>query len=107
MWFVFPQLKGLGRSPMALRYGLDDLAMAQDYLKHEVLGPRLLDCTRAVLGVSGRTAHQIFGSPDDLKFRSSMTLFGRADLEQQAFADALAQYYDGIEDFRTLELLGG
>ena len=107
MWFVFPQLKGLGRSPMALRYGLDDLAMAQDYLKHEVLGPRLLDCTRAVLGVSGRTAHQIFGSPDDLKFRSSMTLFGRADPEQQAFADALAQYYDGIEDFRTLELLGG
>ena len=107
MWFIFPQLKGLGRSPTALRYGLDDLAMAQDYLKHEVLGPRLLECTRAVLGVSGRTAHQIFGSPDDLKFRSSMTLFGRADPEQPAFADALAQYYDGIEDFRTLELLGG
>ena len=107
MWFIFPQLKGLGRSPTALRYGLDDLAMAQDYLKHEVLGPRLLECTRAVLGVSGRTAHQIFGSPDDLKFRSSMTLFGRADPEQPAFADALAKYYDGIEDFRTLELLGG
>ena len=107
MWFIFPQLKGLGRSPTALRYGLDDLAMAQDYLKHEVLGPRLLECTRAVLGVSGRSAHQIFGSPDDLKFRSSMTLFGRAEPEQPAFADALAQYYDGIEDFRTLELLGG
>ena len=107
MWFIFPQLKGLGRSPTALRYGLDDLAMAQDYLKHEVLGPRLLECTRAVLGVSGRSAHQIFGSPDDLKFRSSMTLFGRADPEQPAFADALAKYYDGIEDFRTLELLGG
>ena len=107
MWFIFPQLKGLGRSPTALRYGLDDVAMAQDYLKHEVLGPRLLECTRAVLGVSGRSAHQIFGSPDDLKFRSSMTLFGRADPEQPAFADALAQYYDGIEDFRTLELLGG
>ena len=107
MWFIFPQLKGLGRSPTALRYGLDDLAMAQDYLEHEVLGPRLLECTRAVLGVSGRSAHQIFGSPDDLKFRSSMTLFGRADPEQPALADALAQYYDGIEDFRTLELLGG
>ena len=107
MWFIFPQLKGLGRSPMALRYGLDDLAMAQDYLKHEVLGPRLLECTRAVLGVSGRTAHQIFGSPDDLKLRSSMTLFGRADPEQPDFADALAKYYDGIEDFRTIELLGG
>ena len=107
MWFIFPQLKGLGRSPTALRYGLDDIAMAQDYLRHEVLGPRLLECTRAVLGVSGRTAHQVFGSPDDLKFRSSMTLFGRADPEQPAFADALAKYYDGIEDFRTLELLGG
>src|SRR5690348_2729723 len=72
MWLIFPQLTALGRSPTALRYGLDDVAMAQDYLRHEVLGPRLLECTRAVLGVSGRTAHQIFGSPDDLKFRSSM-----------------------------------
>jgi uncharacterized protein (DUF1810 family) len=107
MWFIFPQLTGLGRSPMALRYGLDDLAMAQDYLRHEVLGPRLLECTGAVLGVSGRTAHQIFGSPDDLKFRSSMTLFGRADPGQPAFAETLARYYDGIEDLRTVELLGG
>lgn len=107
MWFIFPQLTALGRSPTALRYGLDDVAMAQDYLRHEVLGRRLIECTRAVLGVSGRTAHQIFGSPDDLKFRSSMTLFGRADPEQAAFADALAQYYDGQEDFRTVELLGG
>ena len=107
MWFIFPQLTALGRSPTALRYGLDDVAMAQDYLRHEVLGRRLIECTRAVLGVSGRTAHQIFGSPDDLKFRSSMTLFGRADPEEAAFADALAQYYDGQEDFRTVELLGG
>jgi uncharacterized protein (DUF1810 family) len=107
MWFIFPQLKGLGRSATALRYGLDHLQMAQDYLRHDVLGPRLLECTRAVLGVSGRTAHQIFGSPDDLKFRSSMTLFSRADPEQQVFAEALAKYYDGIEDVRTLELLGG
>jgi uncharacterized protein (DUF1810 family) len=107
MWFIFPQLTALGRSPTALRYGIDDLAVAQSYLQHDVLGPRLLECTRAVLGVSGRTAHQIFGSPDDLKFRSSMTLFGRADPEQPAFADALAQYYDGEEDFRTVELLGG
>ena len=107
MWFIFPQLKGLGRSAMALRYRLDDLAMAQDYLRHEVLGPRLIECTRLVLGVSGRTAHQIFGSPDDLKFRSSMTLFGRADPEQPAFAAALTKYYDGIEDIRTVELLDG
>ena len=107
MWFIFPQLTALGRSPTALRYGLDDLAMAQDYLNHEVLGPRLIECTRAVLGVSGRSAHEIFGSPDDLKFRSSMTLFGRADREQPAFEDALAKYYGGIEDLRTVELLGG
>lgn len=106
MWFVFPQLTALGRSPTALRYGIEDLAMAQGYLRHEVLGPRLIECTQAVLGLSGRTAHQIFGSPDDLKFRSSMTLFSRADPEQAAFADAIARYYDGIEDRRTLELLG-
>ena len=107
MWFIFPQLKSLGRSQTALRYGLDDLAMAQDYLRHPVLGPRLLECTRLVLGVSGRTTHEIFGSPDDLKFRSSMTLFARADPEQPAFPDALAKYYGGIEDARTVELLGG
>jgi uncharacterized protein (DUF1810 family) len=107
MWFIFPQLTALGRSATALRYGLDDLAMAQGYLRHDVLGPRLIECTRTVLGVSGRTAHQIFGSPDDLKFRSSMTLFSRADPEQPVFADALAKYYGGIEDPRTVELLGG
>ena len=107
MWFIFPQLTALGRSPTALRYGLDDLPMAQDYLRHDILGPRLLECTQAVLGVSGRTAHEIFGSPDDLKFRSSMTLFGRADPAQPAFAEALARYYGGIEDLRTVALLGG
>ena len=107
MWFIFPQLTALGRSATALRYGLDDLAMAQGYLRHDVLGPRLIECTRTVLGVSGRTAHQVFGSPDDLKFRSSMTLFSRADPEQPVFADALAKYYGGIEDPRTVELLGG
>ena len=81
MWYVFPQLTALGRSPTALRYGIEDLAMAQEYLRHDVLGPRLLECTRMVLGVTRRSAHEIFGSPDDLKFRSSMTLFGRADPE--------------------------
>ena len=105
MWFIFPQLTALGRSATALRYGIDDLGTAQAYLRHAVLGPRLVECTRLVLGVDGRTAHQIFGSPDDLKFRSSMTLFGRADPGQPAFAEALAKYYDGIEDPRTLELL--
>ncbi len=106
MWFVFPQLTALGRSPTALRYGIADLATARDYLRHPLLGPRLVECTRVVLGVEGRTAHQIFGSPDDLKFRSSMTLFGRADPAEGVFAAALAKYYDGIEDPHTLELLG-
>jgi uncharacterized protein (DUF1810 family) len=105
MWFVFPQLKALGRSPTALRYGIEDIAMAQDYLRHPVLGPRLFECTRLVLGVAGRSAHQIFGSPDDLKFRSSMTLFGRTDPTEPAFAAALAKYYGGIEDPLTVELL--
>ena len=105
MWFIFPQLTALGRSATALRYGIDDLGTAQAYLRHAVLGPRLVECTRLVLGVDGQTAHEIFGSPDDLKFRSSMTLFGRADPGQPAFAEALAKYYDGIEDPRTLELL--
>ena len=107
MWFIFPQLSALGRSPTALRYGIDDLGTAREYLRHDVLGPRLIECTNAVLGVSGRTAHEIVGSPDDLKLRSSMTLFSRADPEQPGFADVLARYYDGIEDFRTVELLDG
>lgn len=107
MWFIFPQLKALGHSSTALRYGIEDLATARAYLGHAVLGPRLIECTGLVLAVTGRTAHEIFGSPDDLKFRSSMTLFGRADPEQPAFADALARYYDGIEDAHTVGLLDG
>jgi uncharacterized protein (DUF1810 family) len=107
MWFIFPQLTALGRSATALRYGIDDLAMAGAYLRHPVLGPRLVECTRMVLGVEGRSAHEIFGSPDDLKFRSSLTLFGRAGPDQPAFAAALGKYYGGIEDPRTLELLDG
>jgi uncharacterized protein (DUF1810 family) len=71
MWFVFPQLRGLGRSPMAQHYGINDLAEARAYLGHVVLRSRLEECVEAVLGVSGRTLHEIFGSPDDMKFRSS------------------------------------
>ncbi|HZY68013.1 MAG TPA: DUF1810 domain-containing protein [Devosia sp.] len=106
MWFIFPQLKGLGRSPTALHFGLDGLPAAEAYLRHPVLGPRLLECTRTVLAVEGRTAHDIFGSPDDLKFRSSVTLFGRADPAEPAFRAALAKFYGGRQDERTLELLG-
>ena len=78
MWFVFPQLRGLGQSAMATRYGIGSLAEAQAYLAHPLLGPRLMECTRTVLAIEGRSLHAIFGSPDDLKFCSSMTLFSLA-----------------------------
>ena len=106
MWFIFPQLAALGRSATAKFYGVADLAAARAYLGHPVLGRRLVECTRLVNAVEGRSAHDIFGSPDDLKFRSSMTLFGRADPGEPAFRTALDRYYDGIEDPATLEILG-
>lgn len=105
MWFVFPQLAGLGTSPTARVYGIAGLDEARAYLAHPVLGPRLLACTRAVLGLEGRSLHAIFGSPDDLKFRSSMTLFDRAGSEP-VFREALERYCEGRPDPRTLELLG-
>ena len=105
MWFVFPQLTALGRSPMAERYGIADLAEARAYLADPVLGPRLIEMTGIVDAVQGRTAHQIFGDPDDLKFRSSMTLFAQADPDEPAFRQALAKYYASEPDPRTLEIL--
>ncbi len=105
MWFIFPQLRALGRSERAIRYGLADLSEAIAYLAHPVLGPRLIACTRLVLGVDGKTAHDIFGSPDDLKFRSSMTLFARAAPDQPIFASALDKYFGGEPDPLTVELL--
>ena len=108
MWFIFPQLKGLGLSPTARFYGIADLAEAQALLAHPLLGARLLACTRAVLGVNGRSLHAIFGSPDDLKFRSSMTLFEQAaGGREPAFREALERYCGGEPDPRTLELLKG
>ncbi len=109
MWFVFPQLAGLGHSSMARRFALTGLAEAQAYLAHGVLGPRLTDCTTLVLRHNDRTAHDIFGSPDDLKFRSSMTLFARAAAQTKSaapFGAALDAFYRGAEDARTLDLLG-
>jgi len=103
MWFVFPQLRGLGRSPTALFYGLAGIEEARAYLVHPVLGPRLLECTSLVNRVAGRTAHQIFGDPDDMKFRSCMTLF-RAR-QKEPFEAALQKYYEGKPDPLTLELL--
>lgn len=104
MWFVFPQLAALGRSGTAKFYGIGSLEEARRYLAHPVLGARLLACTEAVLAHAGRGAHAIFGSPDDLKFRSCMTLFGRADPEQAVFRRALDAFFDG-EDPLTLGLL--
>ena len=104
MWFIFPQLGALGRSPTAKFYGLAGLDDAQAYLAHEVLGPRLVECTGLVNAVSGRSAHEIFGSPDDLKFRSSVTLFRLAG-GGEVFETALAKYFDGAEDAATVRLV--
>ena len=108
MWFVFPQLKGLGRSGMATHYGLADAAEAAAYLADATLGPRLVDCTRLVLAVHGQSALQILGSPDDLKFRSCMTLFevtATAEPVGSVFAEALERFFEGRRDDRTLALL--
>ena len=105
MWFVFPQMRGLGRSEMAGHYGIASLEEARSYLAHPVLGERLRDCCQLVLAVQGSSAQQIFGCPDDSKFRSSLTLFGRAAPEEPLFADCLRKYYDGVDDPATLALL--
>jgi uncharacterized protein (DUF1810 family) len=102
MWFIFPQLTALGRSETARRFGIANLDEARAYLRHPVLGPRLLECTGIVNRVEGRTAHEIFHSPDDLKFRSSMTLFDRAAEDATPFRRALDRYYDGVEDPLTV-----
>lgn len=106
MWFVLPQLAGLGSSPMAQRYAIASLAEARAYLAHPVLGPRLMACVEAMNGLQGRTAHDVLGSPDDMKFRSCLTLFAAAAPEERAFTDALARYYGGARDPATVRLLG-
>ena len=105
MWFVFPQLRGLGRSDTARHYGIGSLAEAQAYLAHPVLGPRLVDCAGLVNKVEGRSVHGIFGGPDDLKFRSSMTLFALAQPGASAFRDALDKHFNGEPDPLTVEML--
>ncbi len=106
MWFVFPQLAGLGRSHTAREFSIESLDEARAYLRHDILGPRLAECAGIVAGLSGRTAEQIFGGTDAMKLRSSMTLFHRADPGQPVFADVLARYYGGEPDPATDELLG-
>jgi uncharacterized protein (DUF1810 family) len=109
MWFVFPQLAGLGTSAMARHYAIQSLNEARQYLAHPTLGPRLVECVELALRVRDRTAWQIFGSPDDVKFRSCVTLFARAadgHPEWRAvFQAALDKYFDGEPDLRTLALL--
>ena len=107
MWFIFPQLAGLGHSPTARHFAIHDLAEAGRYLTHPVLGARLVECAGILLQLEGRTAHDIFGSPDDIKLRSSMTLFATADAASRAFAEVLQKYFGAERDTRTLELLRG
>jgi uncharacterized protein (DUF1810 family) len=106
MWFVFPQISGLGKSPMAQHYAIHSLQEARAYLAHPLLGARLKECTSAVLGVEGKSAHEIFDTPDDLKFHSSMTLFAHAAPDEKLFRTALDKYFGGEEDKLTLEKLG-
>lgn len=105
MWFVFPQLRALGKSERAIRYGLAGLDEARAYLAHDVLGARLRECTGLVLAIESRSAHEIFDSPDDLKFRSSMTLFAHAAPEEAMWREAIAKFYAGEEDTITVQLL--
>jgi uncharacterized protein (DUF1810 family) len=106
MWFIFPQLRGLGSSEMATFYGLGSLAEARAFLAHPLLGPRLALCVRTVLAIEGATLREIFGSPDDVKFRSSMTLFAlAAEGEDDLYARALGRFCGGEMDARTMTLL--
>jgi uncharacterized protein (DUF1810 family) len=105
MWFVFPQIEGLGSSAMARRFAIASREEAEAYLAHPVLGPRLIECMRLVNLVEGSSIAQIFGSPDDMKFRSSMTLFARIAPEHRDFAEALEKYFQGKPDSLTLERL--
>ena len=103
MWFVFPQIRGLGSSPTAVRFAISGMEEARAYLEHPVLGPRLRKCTGIVVGVEGRSVEEIFGYPDDLKFHSSMTLFAKAAAEAGVFGEALEKYFGGRMDRGTLE----
>lgn len=106
MWFVFPQIDGLGRSETAKYFALKSRAEAQAYLRHETLGSRLKECAAAMLQVEGRSAHEILGSPDDLKLHSSMTLFAAVAGRDSVFHAVLAKFFESAPDGRTLELVG-
>lgn len=105
MWWVFPQLDGLGVSVTSQRYAIKSEAEARDYLEHPVLGPRLIESVESVLAIEGRSAHDIFGSPDDMKLRSCVTLFAQVAGPGSVFHRLLDDYFDGKPDDRTLRLL--
>ena len=102
MWFIFPQIAGLGSSAMAQQYAISSTEEAQAYLGHDVLGARLFECVNVLLALDGRTAEQILGGTDMLKLRSSLTLFLAASGGEKLFEDALDKYFDGVPDLRTL-----
>lgn len=105
MWFIFPQIEGLGHSATTMHYAIKSIDEARAYLNHPVLGPRLRECAEAVLAVEGRTASEIFPYPDDLKLKSSMTLFAAASEPGSVFVRVLDKYFAGNQDERTLQLL--
>ena len=105
MWFIFPQIRGLGHSPTAAHFAISSIEEARAYLLHPVLGPRLRACTAVVNDLHDKTVEQIFGYPDHLKFRSSMTLFAHAANDNQLFKDVLKKYFDGVSDPLTLARL--
>ena len=107
MWFIFPQVAGLGSSAMSRRFAIGSLDEARAYLAHPVLGARLRECAGLVIAGRGRSAAEIFGSIDAMKLRSCMTLFSRAAPEEHLFRDVLARYFDGVEDAATIALLNG
>ena len=105
MWFIFPQIQGLGYSPLAKKFAISSVDEAKAYLDHPILGARLKELCRLVNRVEGRSIEEIFGYPDDLKFRSSMTLFAHAASDDQIFRDALEKYFNGEDDPATVERL--
>lgn len=105
MWFIFPQFDGLGMSAMSRRYAIKSLEEAREYLRHAVLGPRLIECTKIVNGHEGLTARSIFGTPDDMKFHSSITLFELVSGPESEFGSAVNEFFAGQRDAKTLELV--
>lgn len=106
MWYVFPQIAGLGFSSTSKFYAIKDKAEAKEFLAHPTLGKRLIEISEALLETESKTANQIFGSPDDVKLKSSMTLFGALENADPVFQRVLDEYFDGAKDRRTLELMG-